>query len=179
MKQKSKNILLVGGILLILVIAYLYSIKNTIVLRSQLAKLQQQETVYESAPSQLAALANKEQQLDAILKSNNIAGTSLQNNILKMLNETATMIQASTAKEAFKIVAFETPHEYSDTATGSTVVTYNFILEGTYQALIQTIYKLEQEYSFGNVIHLSFDKKKNYRTGKTSLECAVLLQRIK
>ena len=134
--------------------------------------------MYQSAPTQLAALANKEQQLDEVLKKNNVAGTSLQNNILKMLHETATTIKTTTGKDSFKIIAFETPHEYADTATGSTTITYDFTLEGTYQSLIQTIYKLEQAYSFGNVIHVAFDKKKNYRTGKSSLQCKVLLQRI-
>ncbi len=171
MTQKNKNIALIIGLILVLFVAYQYGFAKTVALRKEVSKLQDQKEAYQSAPTQLAALANKEKQLDEILKKNNVEGNSLQNNILKVLN-------TLSADSEFAIIAFEEPHSYLDESSQKTATTYNFTLQGDYTSLINVVYALEQTYSFGNVIHVSFEKKKNFRTGKSFLQCQVLLQRI-
>jgi len=139
MTQRNKNISLV-----------IFS--KTVAIRGEVKKLEQQKEAYQSAPAQLAALANKEKQLDQILQKNNVAGNSLQNNILKTLN-------TLSGESGFTIVAFEKPHVISGDDNRQQTTTYNFTLQGDYKALIEVIYKLEQKYSFGNVIQVDFQKQ--------------------
>lgn len=178
MTQRNKNRALILGLLTLLFIAFRFGIAKTITLSKEVTRLKKEEALYQSAPAQLTALTSKEQQLNTMLANNNISGNSVQNNLLTMLNTTSkNLSQGNTS--AFKILAFETPHHYKDEQTGSTVITHNFVIEGSYNVLIKTIYLLEQEYSFGNVVHVAFEKKKDFRTGKSSLQCTVLLQYIK
>ncbi|WP_299432227.1 hypothetical protein [uncultured Aquimarina sp.] len=171
MTQKNKNIALIIGLVLVLFIAYQYGFSKTFVLSKEVSKLEDQKEAYQSAPAQLAALANKEKQLDEILKKNNVEGNSLQNNILKVLNTLSN-------DSGYTIIAFEEPHIYLDEVSQKTTTTYNFTLQGDYKSLINVVYALEQKYSFGNVINVNFEKKKNFRTGKSFLQCQILLQRI-
>ncbi|MDH7445310.1 hypothetical protein [Aquimarina sp. 2201CG14-23] len=171
MTQKNKNIALIVSLLLVLGIAYQYGFAKTFAISKEVAKLENQKEVYESAPAQLAALANKEKQLNEILKKNNVEGNSLQNNILKVLN-------TLSGDSGFTIIAFEEPHIHLNEISQKTTTTYNFTLQGDYKSLINVVYALEQKYSFGNVINVHFEKKKNFRTGRRFLQCQILVQRI-
>jgi len=171
MSQKNKNIVLVLGLVLVVLIAYFFGISKTIEVSNQLSILKQKQQLYQSAPQQLALLANKEKALDQVLQENNLTGLSLQNNLLEVLNKESLI-------HIFKITAFNEPHKYFDETTKSTVSTYQFEISGSYNSIIQVIHNLEQKYSFGNVVHLNFKTKKNYRTRKKSLLCSVFLQRI-
>ena len=171
MTQKNKNISLITGLVFVFILAYVYGFSKTIAVGNQLEQLQKQELLYKSAPSQLKALTVKEANLNKVLEANNLSGTSLQNNLLEMLN-------TSSANLNFKITGFENPHLVKEPATGSNITTYNFTLSGDYNSLIQIIHQLEQKSSFGNIVHVNFNKKKNYRTGKYNLLCSILLQRI-
>ncbi len=171
MTQRNKNILLIVGLLLMLFFAYRFGFSKTFAISSEVTKLENQKQAYHSASAQLAALTNKEKQLDEILQKNNVEGSSLQNNILKTLNTLSN-------ESGFTIVTFEEPHIFTDEATQKTTTTYNFTIQGDYKSLINVVYSLEQKYSFGNVILVDFEKKKNFRTRKTYLQCNVLLQRL-
>ncbi|GAA4276410.1 hypothetical protein [Aquimarina mytili] len=171
MEQRTKNILLVAGLLCMLVIAYYYGFAKTFAISDELNTLENQKEEYQEAPIQLAALTKKEKQLDVILAKNNVEGSSLQHNLLKTLN----VLSDSTH---VKVVAFEEPHQFIDETTKKGTITYDFTLQGGYKALIEVIYVLEQKYSFGNIVQVDFEKKKNFRTGARYLQCRVLLQRL-
>jgi len=170
MNQKNKNILLVFGLVLLVLIAYFFSFSKTIDLNNQLLILEKKKQLYESAPRQLSLLSNKEKNLDQFLQKNNLTGLSLQNNLLEVLNK-------ESVTNDIKIISFNEPHEYKEASKKSTVTTYKFELSGSYNSLIKVLHKLEQEYSFGNITHFEFRTKKNYRTRKSELLCTVLLQR--
>lgn len=171
MEQKTKNRLLIAGFLSVLFIAYQFSFTKTFAICTEVSKLEDEKEKYLSAPMQLATLTKKERQLDAVLSKNNVEGSSLQHNLLKTLN---TLSNTSD----IKVIAFEEPHEYNNETTKEGVITYDFILQGDYKGLIEVIYDLEQQYSFGNIAQINFEKKKNFRTGATYLQCRVLLQRL-
>lgn len=171
MNQKNKNSVLVIGLVIVALIAYFFGIAKTIELSKQLLVLEKQKKRYQSAPRQLALLANKEQKLDKVLKENNLTGLSLQNNLLEVLNK------ASILKN-FKITSFNEPHQYIDNISKSTISTYKFQLSGSYNTLVQMIYELEQSYSFGNIVHLNFEVIQNYRSRNQILYCEIFLQRI-
>lgn len=171
MSQKNKNTLLVIGLVLVALIAYFFGFSKTIEISNQLSVLKKQKQLYQSAPKQLMLLANKEKSLDRVLQDNNLTGLSLQNNLLEILNKESVSNQ-------FKITAFNEPHKYYDAVTKSTISTYQFQLSGSYNSLLKIIHSLEQQYSFGNIVHLNFQTKKNYRTRSKTLFCDVFLQRI-
>ncbi len=171
MEQRTKNILLIAGLLCVLFIAYQYGFAKTFAVSRELNDLENQKEEYQSAPLQLAALTKKEQQLDAVLAKNNVEGSSLQQNLLKTLN---TLSDTTNVK----VVAFEEPHQFIDEATNKRTTTYDFTLQGGYKGLLGIMHTLEQKYSFGNVVQVGFEKKKNFRTGKRYLQCRVLLQRL-
>ncbi len=171
MEQRTKNILLVVGLLTILFLAYHYSFAKTFTLSDELQKLEGQKAEYESAPIQLASLAKREKQLNVVLTKNNIEGNSLQYNLLQTLN-----VLSDTSN--VKVIAFQEPHRFTDEITKKSTATYDFTLRGDYKALIGVVYALEQQYSFGSVIQVGFEKKKNFRTGVNYLECRMLLQRV-
>ena len=171
MNQKNKNILLIVGLILFWILAYAFGFSKTIDLIAQNDKLQAQKEIHQSAPAQLAALAKKEKQLNEILAKNNVEGSSVQNNLLKTL-------QNLSSTSDFMVVNFEEPHVSVDEPSNKVTTTYNFTLEGDYKSLLSVVYALEQKYSFGNIVHTGFEKKKNYRTRKNYLQCNVLLQRL-
>ena len=171
MNQKNKNILLIAGLILFWILAYVFGFSKTIDLIAQNDKLQAQKEIHQSAPAQLAALAKKEKQLNEILAKNNVEGSSVQNNLLKTL-------QNLSSTSDFMVVNFEEPHVSVDEPSNKVTTTYNFTLEGDYKSLLNVVYALEQKYSFGNIVHTDFEKKKNYRTRRNYLQCNILLQRL-
>ena len=123
--------------------------------------------LFKSAPKQLALLKQKEIYYDSLLTRFQIDESSVQNNLLKVINSFAT-------HNKLKVVSFLEPHLIK---TNDLVVkTYDFTLEGDYNTINQLIYLLEQETKFGEVISLHFEKKKNYRTGRFYLQARVLLK---
>ncbi|WP_459212527.1 hypothetical protein [Aquimarina rhabdastrellae] len=171
MTQRRKNIMLVVGLVLLFIIAYQFSFSKTFNLQSEISKLEAQGKSYRSAPKQLAKLKQQEKQFDEILTKNNVRGNSLQNNILKVLNTLSEI-------HNYKIIEFKEPHQYTEEATNKITTTYDFTIEGGYKGIIETLYALEQQYSFGNVVNIDFNRKKNYRTNKKYLQCTILLQRV-
>ena len=59
------------------------------------------------------------------------------------------------------------------------LISYSFTLEGEFSSILGLIYSLEQQNNFGQIKNLYFEKTKNYKTWKTNLSCAVILQSIK
>lgn len=169
MTLKTKNRLLILGFGLVVLLAYQFAIKNTIDARKELNTLETGMHGFDNIPEQLAVLRAKNNYLDSILEVNKIKTTALENNLLQKLNLYADSTQ-------LKIVSFNKPHLTQQDE--SQINTYDFTIEGSYNALIGLIYQLEKKVLFGEVIHLQFSKKKNYRSNKYYLQTRVLLKTI-
>lgn len=167
MTQKTKNIILVVSFLLIVVIAYQYAIANTLQLKSEYKTLKQDAVVFENMPLQLSSLKQKEKYYDSLLTRYQLGESSMQNSMLKSIN---TYAEANN----LKVIGFIEPHKI--TKNDFTVNTYQFTLEGDYNAIISLVHQIEQKTKFGEVINLNFKKQKNYRTGKYYLQASVLLK---
>ena len=96
-----------------------------------------------------------------------INGTSIQNNLLKTIN-----IYADSSN--LKIMGFLEPHVVQKNDLKEN--TYQFTLEGDYNSLIKLIHKLEQNTKFGEIVNLHFEKKTNFRDGRSYLQVNVLLK---
>lgn len=167
MNSKTKNIMLVIGFLLGLLICYNFAVSKTVSLKKEYTSLQQQELLFENTPKQLSLLKQKQKHYDSILKANKLDGSSIQNNLLKTINFFAN-------QNNLNVLDFVEPHSYKQ--NDLVVKSYAFTVEGSYNSIITLVYKLEQETRFGEVINLHFEKKTNFRTHKRFLEATVLIQ---
>lgn len=167
MTQKTKNILLIIGFFIVVMIAYKYAIANTLQLKSEYKTLQQEALVFDNMPVQLSSLKQREHYYDSLLTKYQLGESSMQNSMLNAINTYASVHQ-------LKVIDFKEPHRIQQ--NDLTVNTYQFTLEGGYNAILLLIYQLEQHTKFGEVINLNFKKQKNFKTGKYYLQASVLLK---
>jgi len=167
MSPKTKNILLVVGFMITLVICYRLAVAKTIEQHKLYSQLKQEQTLFDNMPKQLAQLNHKKKFYDSILDVYQIKGSSVQNNLIQTIN-------VFSKEKGVKIVDFGEPHlQQKDDIL---IKTYQFILEGDFQSLNGLIYQLEQKTKFGEIINVHFEKKKDLRTGKQFLQATVLLK---
>ena len=169
MENKKRQILIVLGFILILVICYKLAIARTLDYRANYKNLQKEAILFENTPKQLSVLRQKETYLDSILKTYRLGDTSIQNSLLTTIN---TMADTT----GVKVVSFNEPHLVQQGELS--VKTYGFTLEGNYVDIVNIIYELEQKHRFGEIINLHFDKLKDYRRNKDYLQATVLLKSL-
>jgi hypothetical protein len=169
MTQRNKNILLVIGFLLLVVVAYNFAFSKTIDLKKRINTLEQKTESIESFALAAATLEKREKFADSVLNKNNIKNSSIQNNLLEFLN-----ILSSDGN--FTISDFNEPHTFSE--NGATITSYQFTLKGNYNEVLQVIYSLEQKYNFGRVVNVHFEKKRDYRKERDYLECSVIVESL-
>ncbi|MEM9144204.1 MAG: hypothetical protein AAGA86_14535 [Bacteroidota bacterium] len=170
MKINRNNKFLFLGILLLLFLSYTLAIDKTLALKVESQKLEAQLAPFKDMPKKRSLLHQKEKYYDSILEKMDLMDTSVQNNLLRILNEEA-------AKAGVKIMDFNQPHI---TQRGENeLYTFRFHLGGNYVDLLKVIHTVEQKGNFGEIIHIDFEKKKNYRTGKYGLEAMVLVQQAR
>lgn len=170
MKQQNKNILLIIGFLLLAFMAYRFSILKTLEVRKQLTEIKTQIEDKTSLVTNYQSLVTKEIYLDSLI-GNEKSQNSLQNELLEVLNTGSRELN-------FKIMAFNEPHKYVyEDKTETTSL--QFILEGPYDGIEKMLYNLENNYSFGTLSHIKFEKKKDFRLNKVFLQCKVLIQNVK
>jgi len=167
MSSKSKNILLLVGFVLALVLSYKLAISNTIKLRKEKNALLQQELLFNDTPRQLTHLKQKQQYYDSLLTKYQLNGSSIQNNLLQTINNFA-------AESNLKVIGFLEPHILNQ--NNLIIKTYQFSLEGDFNKILELLHKLEQQTKFGEIINLHFAKKKNHKTGEYYLQAFVLLK---
>jgi len=167
MDKKQKNILLSSVLILILFICYKFAISNTLEQRVQYHNLSEEALLFKNAPKQLSLLKQKEKYYDSLLTKYQLDGSSIQNNLLKTINNFAD-------NNDLKVISFLEPHVI--TKNDLTIKTYDITIEGSYKNIIQLIFKLEQKTKFGEIINLNFEKKKNYRKGINYLEANILIK---
>jgi hypothetical protein len=169
MSHKTKNIVLVVGFFLGLVLCHKLAFSKTLDYKRQYAELSQQEQLFANTPHQLSVLKQKQRYFDSILSAYQLKGSSLQNGLLSTINTFAN-------DNGLKVIGFLEPHTFMD--NDLTVKTYQITLEGDYNAMLDLIFRLEQRTKFGEIINLHFEKKKDFRTGKSFLQAHILLRSL-
>lgn len=167
MTNKQKNIALILGFVVVLLLCYQFALKNTFEQRRLYKQLQTQELLFKNTPQQLSLLNQKERHYDSLLQKYQLDGSSIQNNLLKTINNYAEVHDV-------KVISFLEPHVIAQNDLN--VKTYDFTLEGDYNTINQFIYQLEQHTKYGEIIHIEFNKKKHYKTGRHYLQARVLLK---
>ncbi len=169
MSGKTKNGVLLLGILLVLLLCYRFAISNTVAVKNEYITLQAEQRLFENAPEQLALLVKKQKHYDSILNKMNLGNTAMENNLLRIIN-------LEVEEQGLKLLDFNEPHISS--VASNQLNTYDFTLEGNFTGILRTIYAIEQKSSFGEVVYLNFQKKRNYRTNKYFLTARIFIQNI-
>jgi len=170
MKINNKNKLLFLGILILLFASYKLALDKTFLIKKEHQRLSSQVEQFKDIPKKLSILSQKDRHYDSILGKMDLVDTSIQNNLLRTINQEAN-------KNNIKVMDFNQPHIYQ--MGENNLHTYSFNLNGNYTDILKVIHTLEQRGSFGEVIHMEFEKKKNYRTNKYSLGATVFVQQVK
>ncbi len=169
MTIRQKNIAVLGGFVTILILGYFLSIRDTLLLRDNYKRLQNQQLLFSNIPQRMQMLQQKQYYYDSLLNHYQITETSLQNNLLKTIERYAT-------GRTLNVKSFNEPHT-SKQANGK-IISYVFRVSGDFQSILGLVYELEQRSKFGMIASLYFEKIKNYRTGKERLEAEFILQLI-
>lgn len=169
MNPRTKNILLITGFLLSLALAYNLAFSKTFALKKRINIMDEKTSSLEGSTLVPVNLEQRERFVDSILSFNKMKGNSVQNNLLELLN-------TKSESGNFTISDFKEPHTFSE--NGASTTSYQFTLAGNYDEIEQVIYSLEQEYNFGRIGHVHFEKKKDFRKGKDFLECFVILESL-
>ena len=170
MSLKQKNIALITGFFLLLWLTYQFSIAKTFVAKNEYNTLLNQKELLSNVPQKISYLKQQNKYLDSLLETNKITiESSFQNNLLQFINNYATYNQ-------LKLVAFNEPHQF--VKYDAILKTYSFTVKGNYANILKLIHKIEQRGNLGKLFSINFEKKKNYKTAKKSLECKIYLQKI-
>ena len=104
MNYRNKNIILVAGFALALLLCYKFAITRTSDLKDEYQSLIRQELLLKNAPEQLRLLNRKKIYYDSILNRYEFSGSSIQSSLLKLLNEEDS--------NNLKVKNFLEPHSY-------------------------------------------------------------------
>lgn len=166
----KKNIQLLLGIGLLLVASYYLAIQKTLILKNQSDRLQSQSEQYRNIPNKLNLLRQKNVYFDSILTNMDFNDTSIQNNLIRIINQEAK-------KNKVKVMDFNQPHLFQIGETNE--YTYSFDLSGNFVDILRVANEIELKGNFGEIIHLNFEKKKDYKTSKSFLTTTILMQQVK
>lgn len=167
MKLDNKNKLLLGVFFLMLLLSYHLAFKKTLKLKEEYSANVDKQELAIHVPEELLTLSRKERYLDSQFLDLNLGTSSMQNDLLKFLNEVSTTNKV-------KIIEFKSPHVFHE--GNSVSKTYVFNLEGNFIDMLKVVYALEKKGSFGAISHIGFEKKKNYRSRKRYLQTLVFLE---
>jgi len=170
MKLNYKNKVLFLGVALLLLSSYYLAIDKTLVLRQESQFLSNEVLRFTEVPRKLSDLQHRVMYYDSILTTMDLGNTSLQNNLLKSINREAE-------KNNTQVMDFNPPH--SAVLSDHQLETYSFELKGAYTDILKVVHSIEQKGNFGEIIHIDFQKKKDYRTDTHSLNATVFVQSVK
>ncbi|MEM7185020.1 MAG: hypothetical protein AAF466_00070 [Bacteroidota bacterium] len=167
MTPRTKNIALIVGFVLMLWISYQFSISKTFVLKDRIGQLEKERIEMTQLSKASGSLKQREHYSDSVLSEHLQLNGSVQSNLLDLLN-------GRSQELGFSISDFKEPHSFID--NGMTIQTLEFRLRGPFDAIQTLLYEIEQQYNFGEIRNLHFEKKKDYRARSEYLECTVVIE---
>lgn len=153
-----------------LFIIYKLSLVKSIQLYQEMNSLQTELENDQATISQLGQIHQKKIAYDSIL-----AQLEIHNN-LNLSNYIFERIQSICDKNQVKIAAYQKPHELK-ISEQNLQTSYIFRLNGYFKNTLKSINEIEMQ-SMGSIVHVNFEKIKNYKTDKYELYCDVILQVI-
>ncbi|WP_157594942.1 hypothetical protein [Psychroflexus tropicus] len=165
--MKTKNSLMIIGVILLLIIAYFLAIQKTIDLAQSYENLLNNKRNTEEYAIRKVQLEARKDSLQAILGGFKSSSVYLQNKLLVKLDE------YSRANKV-KIIAIEEPFKFE---INEVVVNYfRFTLEGDYASMAKTLHQIETGSNFGEIVSLQFKKEKDKRKKYEYLQAQAILK---
>lgn len=169
MNSKQRNIALVIGFIVMLLVSYRFAIKKTLDLGVKIEKLEKDKSLLDNAEAQIQGLKMEERYLDSILRSNDL---SIENTFQQTLLIKVTQF---VEKHKLKLIASNKPHSF--VADGANLQTYEIEVKGSFRDLMLFANDMEQQ-RLAKLSSLTFEKKRNYKTRRDYLVCKLIVQRF-
>jgi hypothetical protein len=169
MTDKQKNIGLVIGFLLLLIISYVFSIQRTIDLKSKLTTLKKEKELLSNASERIFNLQHENKYLDSILQQKEL---SIENSFQQLLLNKLNAFKKETSME---VISFNEPHKIVKNNTN--LSTYTFEIKGSFSTLLKLTNFLERQ-QLGKLTSVNFEKKRNYRKNREELTGLFYLQKL-
>lgn len=165
----KKNKILIFGFLFGIFLCYQLAIKKTMIYyndyKSKYLLISDSGLKQES----LKDLNKKELELDTLISMNNLSNRdSFQNDLLKQLSFYAI-------SNDLRIIDFKEPHVIN--SSGLITTNYFFTLEGSFNGSVKLLNNIENNFNLGIIKHISFLKKKDFKTDTDKLFVEVILQK--
>ena len=162
---KQKFYAIIIGFILLFMASYKKSYKHTIAAKRKVSYVEQKLLSSENSLNDLYQLNNKISSLDNIIGGQRLNPEQVQQKILDFIT-----------KHKFKVnvVSIEEAHLFLDNEF--LIYSNQIELGGTYQNLIQTLYKIEKSFKNSRVVSTQLYSKKNYRTNSKKLFLKIILQ---
>jgi hypothetical protein len=167
MKLNKKNKLLLLGFVIAIYICYSFAISNTITYYNEYQSKKEITDNLDITPDLLGKLHQKEKQLDQFLSKYNVS-ESYQSDLLKHLTTYSN-------QSNLKIIDFKEPHIIKE--NNATTSSYIFSIQGGFNGCLLLINKIENNPALGEIKHIQFLKKRNYKSNLDELFVEVVLQK--
>ncbi|WP_411032046.1 hypothetical protein [Spongiimicrobium sp. 3-5] len=170
MKSSTKNKILIAGVLLGFFLSYKLSLEKTLDLRKTSKTLVAETKGLKDLPRQFHILSQEEKHYDSLMQKMALKNTSVQNNLLRVINQEAQ-------RHNIKVLDFNEPHVHKKEA--NIINTFSLELQGAYTNILKTMHTLEQKGNFGEIVHVGLEKKKNYKNNQAYLTATLLIQQAR
>jgi len=168
-KNKKRFYILIGGVVLLIILSYKFTISKTFALRKEYRSAKIDKGISMNVSKKLQVLHLKQSHYDSILSQFNLRETSMENNLLRSINTQSELLNV-------RLREFNSPHVVEDKS--SRFSTYHFTLEGSFVNILRLLYEMEKDGVYGEITHLEFIKQKDFRSKKTLLTAKVFIQTI-
>ena len=169
MNSKQKNIALIVGFVIMLLISYRFAFKRTIDLGVKIEKLEKDKALLDNAEAKIHSLKKEGFYLDSILQSNDL---SIENTFQQTLLLKTTQFKD---KHHLKLIASNEPHSFQ--SEGANLLTYEVEVQGSFRNIMLFSNEMEQQ-RLAKLTSITLTKKKNYRTRRDYLVYKLILQRF-
>jgi hypothetical protein len=167
---KQKFIYLLVGGLILLILVYVFSINETLKLRSNYVELKKRYDGVFNASSSILFYEKELIKIDSLIGSENVKGDYTQEELLKKVTEFGRVHNLT-------VISFPGPHEYID--NGYKVFTYEAAISGRFNDLLRLLYDLEIGNYPGVIKSVDFEVGKSPDQTHTMLIMTLFIQEIK
>ncbi len=149
-----------------MLLAYRYAFSKTLTIIRKIELLEREFINPELLRNSMIDIKRRNKFVDSVLKKNEFNNKSTQTNLLDFLNK-------ESQTKNVKIVEFLEPHQVN--FDNGEKKSYIFTLEGNYREIEGIIFALEQQYLFGEIMSVSFHRKRNFRTQTNYLQSQIIV----
>lgn len=171
MKRSRKFYVTIIACMLLFLLCYQFSFRQTIQLNSEINSLEKKNSLSGRLPIELDSIRNEIHSYHELLGNTDLSSSEIQQQILNLSTQICDTIPD------IKIIEF--PRQMKMISEDSEVRISSLQLKGRFKPLLLFLNQFESKIKSGKVISTHFSAKKNYRTGSQELYLTIYIQNIK